>query len=81
MRAFRNNCHSSKFAQNFKEHMHTCGPMENIMLILNYEKKGPHLNNIERFYIQKEAASDNQLNVKQTIFPNKIFDALLKIGI
>jgi hypothetical protein len=51
------------------------------MLILNYEKKGPHLNNIERFYIQKEAASDNQLNVKQTIFPNKIFDALLKIGI
>jgi len=54
--------------------MHTFGPIENILQILNYQKKGPHFNNIKRFVIHKEAASDNQLNDKQTLFPNQIFD-------
>ena len=34
---------------------------------------------MERFYIHKEAATDNQLNDKQTAFANKIFDAMLNI--
>ena len=59
--------------------MHTFGPTYNIMQILYYQKKGPHLNTIERFYNHKEAAIENQLNDKQTIFPNKIFDAILNI--
>ena len=58
--------------------MHTFGPIDNIMHILYY-KKGPLLNTIECFYIHKEVATDNQLNDKQTIFPNKIFDAILNI--
>ena len=37
-------------------------------------RKDPHLKPKERFYIHKEAETDNQLNDKQTIFPNKIFD-------
>jgi hypothetical protein len=49
------------------------------MQILYYQKKGSHLNTIECFYTHKEAATDNQLNEKQTIFPNKIFDAILNI--
>ena len=69
-RAFRNNCHSSKFAQHFKEHTHTFGPIDNIMQILYYQKKGSHLNTIERFHIHKEAATDNQHNDKQS-FPTK----------
>jgi hypothetical protein len=80
IRVFRNNRHSSKFAQHFNEHMHNFGSIQNILQILCYQKKGPHLNTIERFYIHKEAANDNQLNDKQTIFPNKIFDAFLNIG-
>jgi len=51
------------------------------MQILNYQKKGPHLNTIERFYIYKEASSESQLSNKQMIFPNKICDAILNIGI
>ena len=61
--------------------MNTFGSVENTLKILNYQKKGPHINNVERFYIHKEAAFENQLNDKQTIFPNKILDAILNIGI
>ena len=68
MRAFRNNCHYSKFAKHLNEHMHTFGSTENVMQILNYQKKGPNLNTIERFCIPKEAATDNQLHDKQS-FP------------
>jgi hypothetical protein len=60
--------------------MHTFGSIQNILQTLCYQKKDPHLNTIERFYIHKEAASDNQLNGKQTIFSNKIFDAILNTG-
>jgi hypothetical protein len=79
MCAFRNSSHSSKFAQHLNEHMHTFGPIDDIMQILYYQKKCPHLNTTERFYIHKEAAIDNRLNDAQKIFPNKIFDALLNI--
>ena len=37
------------------------------------------MNTIERFYMHKEAATDYQINGKQAIFPNKIFDAVLNI--
>jgi len=37
-----------------------------------------HLNTMERFYVHKEASIDNRLNDKHTIFPNIIFDTILK---
>jgi hypothetical protein len=79
MCVFRNSSHASKFAQHLIEHTHTFGPIVDIMQILYYQKKGPHLNTIERFYIHKEAANDNQFNDAQKIFRNKIFDAILNI--
>ena len=44
--------------------MHTFESTENSMQILNYQKKGPHLNTIERFYIHTQASSENQFNDK-----------------
>ena len=41
------------------------------MQILYYQKNGPHLNNTERFYMHKEAVTDDQLNDKQQSFPIK----------
>lgn len=76
LRALRNNCNSSKFSHRINDHLYTFGFTENFMHILNYQKRGPHLSTIERFYIQKEVSSENELNVKQTIFPSKIFDAI-----
>jgi predicted RNA-binding Zn-ribbon protein involved in translation (DUF1610 family) len=46
-RAFRNNCHSPKFAQCLTECMHAVGPVDNIMQISYYEEKDSHLNAID----------------------------------
>jgi hypothetical protein len=48
------------------------------MQILRHHKKGPHLNTLERFYIHTEYTSNNHINDTHTIFPNKIFEILLK---
>jgi phage FluMu protein Com len=50
-----------------------------IMHILKHQKKCPQLNTFERFYIHKEAASNNHLSDSQTVFTNKISDTILKI--
>jgi hypothetical protein len=49
-----------------------------MMQVLHHQKKGTHLNTIERFYIHKEHAAGNHLNDEQSVFPNKIFDAPIK---
>jgi len=78
-RAFRNNSHSSKFAQHLNEHTNSFGAINDIMQILHYQKKGPNLNTRERFYIHTKATSNNHLNDNQTIYPNRIFDTIPKI--
>jgi len=44
----------------------------------HYQKKGAHLNTLERFHIHTESAANNHLNDNHTIFPNAIFDTLAK---
>jgi len=66
--AFSSNSNSSKFAQNLNDHSHMFGPTEDIMQELCYQKKGTYLNTMERFYIHKEASSDNQLNDKYVYY-------------
>jgi hypothetical protein len=77
--AFQNSSHSSKFTQHPNEHIHSFRAINDIMQILDYQKKGPHLNKIECFYIHTEVTSNNHLNDSQTIYPNRIFDTILKI--
>jgi len=76
---FQNNSHTSRFAQHLNEHAHSFGSIDNITQILCHQKNRPHLNTTEQFYIHKEAASGNHLNDNQKIFPNRIFDTILKI--
>jgi hypothetical protein len=73
--AFRHN-HNNSFAKHLNESAHSFSPMRDIMHILQYCKKGPHLNTLERFHIHTEASNQNHLNDDLTIFPNPIFDAL-----
>ena len=58
--------------------MHPFGNIQDVMKILHCQKKGLHLNRMERFYIHIEAASNNHLNDDHTISPNRIFDTILK---
>jgi hypothetical protein len=77
-RAFRNNSHSSKFAQHLNENTHSFGTINNNMQVLQFQKKGSHHSTTERFYIHREAVSNNHLNDSHTVFPNRIFDTILK---
>jgi len=76
--AFRNNCHTSSFDKHLNEEAHSFGSMHNIMQILHYHRKGPHLNTLERFHIYTEFAANNHLNDNHTVLPNAIFDTLAR---
>jgi len=59
--------------------MHSFGSIHDVMQILQFQKKGQHLNTIERFHIHKEASANNHLNDEHTVTPNRIFDTILNI--
>jgi hypothetical protein len=48
------------------------------LFLLNLQNKGTHLNTIEKFYIYAEHNKQNHLDDDSTIFPNKMFDVLIK---
>jgi len=74
------NTHKSKFSEHLNNHLHSFGPIQDVMHLLQFHKKGPHLNTIERFHIHKEAASHNHLNDERMITPNRILDTILNIA-
>jgi hypothetical protein len=77
--AAKNNTTSSNFAKHINEHAHSFRTIDTTMSILKKQRKGPHLNTLERFYIHKEAALNKHLNDQNTITPNKFFDTILKM--
>ena len=77
--AFRTNSHTSNYAKHILEQLHTFGPIDQTMQILQHREKGTHLNTIERFFIYAEFSKNHHLNDEQSISPNKIFDAMLKL--
>jgi hypothetical protein len=76
-RAFIHNNHTSKYALHLIEHSHTLGSMQNVMRLLNFQRKGIHLDTIERFHIHRQAAANNHLNDDHTLSVNSIFDSIL----
>jgi hypothetical protein len=77
--AFYHNRRTSNFAQHLHDNSHPFGPINDIMQVLHHQRKGAHLNTIERFNIHIEHTAGNHLNDEHTIFPNKVFDTLLKL--
>jgi hypothetical protein len=67
----------SYFAKHLLEHNHPLHPIEETMEIINTTGKGRMLNVIEKYYIYKVTAENNQLNDRLTATPNAIFDTLL----
>jgi hypothetical protein len=61
-RSFTHNYQSSKYALHLLEHSHTLGNMQDVMRVLQFQKKGIHLDAIERFHIHRQAAKNNHLN-------------------
>jgi len=77
-KAFRSHSHNSSFAKHLDIEAHSFRHMHDIMQILHLNRKGTHLNTLERFHIHMEAAKNNHLNEGHTIYPNAIYDTLLK---
>jgi len=77
-KAFRNKSHTSSFTKHLNEEAYSFSPMNSSMQILHCHKKGANLNILERFHIHTDFAANNHLNKNQTVFPNTIFDSLIK---
>jgi hypothetical protein len=75
---FRQNNKKSYFAKHLLENNHSLHPTEKTMDILHTTYKGRMLDVIEKFYIYKETASNNQINDKLTVTTNIIFDTILR---
>jgi len=74
--AFKFNRNTSNYTKHALEH--PFGHIQDTMQVLQYKKKGTHLNTIERFFIFKEFSINNHLNDEFNITPNRIFKTLLK---
>jgi hypothetical protein len=59
------------------DNRHPLQPIDECVEILHTTVKGPMLNTLEKFYIYNETIIDNQLNDKNTVAPNAIFDDIL----
>jgi len=76
--AFKSNRNTSNYAKHALDHQHPFGPIQETMQILQYQKKGTHLNTIERFFIFKDYLINNHPNDEFNINTNKFFEAILK---
>ena len=77
-RDFKNNNNKSKFAMHLLENHHPIGHIDNIMEILHITKKGRTMDTIEKYYIYKETKNGNQINDKNTVKQNKIYNAVIQ---
>lgn len=64
--SFKNNNYNFEFAH-LLETGHEFGQIDDIMKILHYDKKGRHLNTMEKVCVYRETMTNNQLNGKYTV--------------
>jgi hypothetical protein len=68
----------SNYAKHLLDTQHPLKPIDECMSALHTTKKGSMLNTIERFYIHQATQNNSQLNDKNTVTPNPIFDTILQ---
>jgi hypothetical protein len=77
-RNFKYSNKKSKFLQHLLEQKHSIGPIHTIMKILHKTNKGKSMDTIEKCHIYKETRINNQINDKNTVRPNVIFDTIVQ---
>jgi len=70
------NIRISSFATHFLDNNHSIVPINDIMEILHTTNKGPFMDTVEKFHICRETQANNQINDKNTVKPNAIFDTI-----
>jgi hypothetical protein len=74
--AIRNNNTTSRYAQHILETGHEYGTMEDILTIMQCERKGRRLNSLEQFYIHRLSKEKTQMNDTHKNIHNPIFDLI-----
>ena len=77
-RNFRHNNAKSNFATHFLENQHSLGIINDIMNILHITKRGRAMDTIERYHIYKETKNGAQINDKNTMKPNTIYETIIQ---
>jgi hypothetical protein len=77
-RDYKYNNNKSKFATHLLENNHSIGPINDIMEIVHITTKGKIMDTIEKYHIYNETYHNNQINDKNTIKPNAIFEVLVR---
>jgi phosphopentomutase len=77
-RDYKHNNDKSKLAVHLLENKHAVGPIGNIMTVFYRTDKGKLMDTIEKFHIYKITQSNSQINDKNTVKPNIIFERLVR---
>jgi hypothetical protein len=77
LHSFINNNTNSKFAHHLLENGHAFGKTGDVMEIVYFSKKGTHMDTIVTFFIYIATKKGNQLNDKNTVSHNKVFQVVL----
>jgi hypothetical protein len=75
---FKHGHMKSKFAQPLIENGHCFGLIHNIMEIIYTTRRGKQMDKMENFYIFKETRNNNQINDRNTVKSNPIFDVVVR---
>jgi hypothetical protein len=60
------------------EKKYSIGHINDIMKVLYTTNKGKLMDKIQKFHIYKETHNNNQINDKNTVKPNAIFDIIVR---
>jgi len=75
---FKYSNNRSTFTQHVINEGHSFGPMNKIMSVIHFERKGKMLDTLEKFYIYRETKNRNQINDRLTVQSNLIFKTIVR---
>ena len=75
---FKYSNNRSTFVQRVINEGHSFGPMNEIMNVIHFERKGKMLDALEKFYIYRETENGNHINDRFTVQSNLIFETIVK---
>jgi hypothetical protein len=75
---FKHMHRKSKYATRLLDNRHLIGQINEITDIVYIGNKESHLNTLEKFCVYKETTNGNQINNKNTIRINKLFEVVIQ---
>ena len=78
LRDYKCNNGNSKYAQHLLDNKHSIGPIHDTMEVLHVMKKGKMMDTLEKFHIYLETKLGRQINDKNTVTQNILFDTVLQ---